>query len=265
MFYRKPALTYGISPTGNCLEWRAHALGARSQPARSFCHKFYKELPPAHGADTGYDIALDDLIVASLVSIRDTIPLDVSGEHPLEETFNAQSLVVGFMQVGVSLPLLTEKLQPYLEKKSCPSTRKRSGRQRFKRQRWPSPPPPSPTNSRDDWAVVLCVRRVTCLCFPSPLSEPQCLSSLSSFPLLINQAPLSCLSSQSPWLFIRHTPTAQSNCWGARPMRVPPPRRHQSPAAGRSFAPHRTKLYQNEKQALHFQRRITASFSHKAR
>lgn len=56
-----------FSPSGNCLEYRAYAIGARSQSARTYCEKFI---------DSFDDAALDDLIQHALLALRDTMPTD---------------------------------------------------------------------------------------------------------------------------------------------------------------------------------------------
>lgn len=55
---------YEFSPTGNCFEYYAMALGARSQSAKTYLELKYESFP---------DMSLDELIVQGLYALRDSL------------------------------------------------------------------------------------------------------------------------------------------------------------------------------------------------
>lgn len=55
---------YEFSPTGNCFEYFAMALGARSQSAKTFLELHFESFK---------DLSLDDLIMQGLYALRDTL------------------------------------------------------------------------------------------------------------------------------------------------------------------------------------------------
>ena len=69
-----------FSPSGNCIEYRAMAIGARSQSARTFLEKHI---------DVIEKLSKDELIHHALLAIRDTLPMD------------ANTLTPGAISIGV--------------------------------------------------------------------------------------------------------------------------------------------------------------------
>ncbi|CAD6974980.1 unnamed protein product [Tilletia controversa] len=56
---------FEFSPTGNCLEYVAMALGARSASAKTYLERNFEKFPEA---------SLDDLLLHGLTALRDTLP-----------------------------------------------------------------------------------------------------------------------------------------------------------------------------------------------
>jgi 20S proteasome subunit alpha 6 len=92
---------YETSPSGNYYDFKAQAIGARSQSARTYLEKNYQQFE---------NLPLDELIKHALLALRETTQ---SSSEPL----NFKNCSIGIVGINQPFIILEEsKIQPYLLK-----------------------------------------------------------------------------------------------------------------------------------------------------
>lgn len=91
---------YETSPSGNYYDYKAQAIGARSQSAKTYLEKNFTKF---------VDCSLDELIRHSLFAIRETTQSSSDG-------INSQNITVAFVGQKKSFTILEgSDLQPFLD------------------------------------------------------------------------------------------------------------------------------------------------------
>lgn len=106
---------YESSPSGNCFDYFAIAIGARSQSARTFLENKFQEFS---------DLSLDDLIVNGLFALRDTLQQD--------KELNLSNISIGIVGKDTDFHVIeNDQVQRYLDlltERDTASGRPRGGR-----------------------------------------------------------------------------------------------------------------------------------------
>jgi 20S proteasome subunit alpha 6 len=93
---------FETDPAGNFFDYKAQAIGARSQAAKTYLEKKYKEFPEAN---------LEDLIKHTISALRETI-----GKGKDEEKLSGENCAVGIVGEDQTFKILSvEEVSKYLE------------------------------------------------------------------------------------------------------------------------------------------------------
>jgi len=93
---------YETSPSGNFYDYKAIAIGGRSQSAKTYLEKFFESFN---------NLSLDELIKHSLLALRETVQTSATSEG-----LNAKNCSVGIVGENQQFEILEgAKLQTYLE------------------------------------------------------------------------------------------------------------------------------------------------------
>eukprot|EP01122_Echinamoeba_exundans_P014150 TRINITY_DN6350_c0_g1_i1.p2 TRINITY_DN6350_c0_g1~~TRINITY_DN6350_c0_g1_i1.p2 ORF type:complete len:252 (+),score=62.60 TRINITY_DN6350_c0_g1_i1:65-820(+) len=101
---QKGAHLYETCPSGNFFDWKAQSIGARSQSAKTYLERHWKEFA---------DCTKDQLIKHGLAALRETLSTRAEDKEPLQLT--PENCAVGIVGVDCKFTILSgDDLQKYI-------------------------------------------------------------------------------------------------------------------------------------------------------
>jgi 20S proteasome subunit alpha 6 len=101
---QKGAHLYETCPSGNFFDWKAQAIGARSQSAKTYLERHWKEFA---------DCTKEQLIKHGLAALRETLSTRAEDKEPLQLT--PENCAVGIVGADCKFHILSgEDLQRYV-------------------------------------------------------------------------------------------------------------------------------------------------------